>query len=158
MRCLIVFLTALLPMQAIACDEVMLACTVNGARQVTVCLSGQVLTYAYGKAGAAPELQVTAALSAGAYTPWNGFGRYISDSITFHNVGHSYEVWQSIDKMATDAGPVYGVNVLRGHELINTLVCDEGGKAQPFDRLYEATEAQGLCWDFERRGWQETCP
>ncbi len=158
MRCLIWGLLAMLPMQAQACDEVLLSCTINGSRQVTVCLSGDAVTYAYGKRGKAAELDLSVPLSDGTYTPWNGIGRYISDSITFYNAGYAYEVWQSIDKMSPDAGPDYGVNVLQGEDVLKALACDAGAEAQPFDRLFEATEAQGLCWDFDNRGWQETCP
>ncbi|MES2666991.1 MAG: hypothetical protein V4712_12895 [Pseudomonadota bacterium] len=160
MRRLLLGLVAMVPAQAQAqtCGEVLLACTINGSRQVTVCLSGAEVSYVYGKPGKPPELALTAALADGVYAPWNGIGRYMSDSIAFSNAGYAYEVWQSVDKMAPDAGPVYGVNVMQGDALLKNLTCDAGAEAQPFDILYKATEAQGLCWDFATRGWQETCP
>lgn len=146
------------PVQAQACDTVLLSCTINGSRQVTVCLSDATVTYAYGKPGKPPELTLTAALADGVYTPWNGIGRYISDSITFRNAGYAYEVWQSVDRMTPDASPAYGVNVMQGDAVLKDLTCDSGAQAQPFDSLYAATEAQGLCWNFETRGWQDACP
>ena len=158
MRAAIWVLAAVLPAQAFACDAVLLSCTINGNRQVTVCLSGADVTYAYGKPGQPPELTLTAAPADGVYTPWNGIGRYVYDSITFPNAGYAYEVWQSVDKMTPDAGLEYGVNVMQGDALLKNLTCDAGAQAQPFDSLYAATEAQGLCWNFETRGWQETCP
>ncbi len=158
MRGLICALAVTVPMQAQACDEVLLACSTGASRQVTVCLSGDSVTYSYGKRGKAAELDLTVPLSDSPYTPWNGIGRYMSDSITFHNAGYAYEVWQSVDKMSPDKSPAYGVNVLQDEDVLKTLACNPGAQAQPFDRLYEATEAQGLCWSFDNRGWQETCP
>ncbi len=152
-----IVLVALLPLPAFAdCrGETLVNCPI-GANQLQVCNEGDLLTYSFGPPGA-PDLQLASRPEA-AYTPWNGIGRTMWETITFTNRDVTYEVVFSFDRMDENALPDWGVVVLEGADIIANLTCDSQVANIPFDGLYDQITATGLCWNRESASWAAVCP
>ena len=157
MRALSVTFALLLPATAhAACTgETLVGCPI-GANQLQVCNQGDLLTYSFGPPGA-PDLQLASRPEA-AYTPWNGIGRTLWETITFTNRNVAYEVVFSFDRLALDARPEWGVTVLEGDDVLARLTCDSQVANVPFDGLYDQITATGLCWNRESESWAAVCP
>ncbi len=156
----ILFLAVLLPLPAFAdCDgTTLVSCTVNGANQLEVCLNGDDLTYAYGPIGQAPDLALREPLANGTYTPWNGIGRSLWDSIRFTNADHTYEVIASFDRLDENAVTEIGVAILKGGDVIGNLNCDPAPGQTLFDSLFDEMTTRGYCWNRVDEIWARTCP
>jgi hypothetical protein len=161
MRALVtaLILIPLIPLSAqAACrGETLLSCTINGGKALEVCLNGDTLTYAYGPPGR-PELRLSEPLSNGTYTPWNGIGRAIWESIAFQNDGYIYEVYASFDRLVENTVQEHGVSIFKGDSLVTSLACDPGAVAAPFDGLYDVMQRQGYCWNRDSFVWGTVCP
>jgi hypothetical protein len=145
-----------LPALAECTGETLVSCPI-GAKQLQVCNEGDLLTYSFGPPGA-PDLQL-ASRPQEAYTPWNGIGRSLWETITFTNRNVTYEVVFSFDRMVEDAMPEWGVVVTQGDEIIANLTCENQLANIPFDGLYDQITAAGLCWNREDFVWQTgACP
>jgi hypothetical protein len=153
----LMIIACLLPLPAFAdCPgETLVSCPI-GANQLQVCNDGDLLTYSFGPPGA-PDMQLASKPEL-AYTPWNGFGRTLWETITFSNRDVTYEVVFSIDRMDENARPEWGVTVLKGDEIAATLTCDDQRANIPFDGLYDQISATGLCWNRETFAWASSCP
>jgi hypothetical protein len=158
MRKLILALLFPLPAYA-ACDgTTLVSCTIKGTNQLQVCLNGDDLTYAYGPIGRAPDLMLTEPLANGTYTPWNGFGRSIWESITFTNAEYTYEVFSSYDRLDENAMTENGVSILKNGALVTTLTCDPALGMTIFDTLHDQMGARGYCWNRDTFAWARACP
>ena len=84
----------------------------NKGRSVTLTQSGQTVSYAYGKKGAAPELALTVPVSAVELYAWEGMGRHQTYSIGIPNGQYLYTVYSSMDSLeqATSAGVIIEKN------------------------------------------------
>ncbi len=135
-----------------SCPETtVLSCPI-GKKQLAVCLTGTTATYSFGPQGR-PELTLSSSVAALDYTPWNGIGRSIWETVAFHNGPTSYEVWASVDRMAENPRYEGGVNVLKNGALIAQLTCNPGSEVSDLGPLEAAKTAAGLCWGFESRVW-----
>lgn len=142
-----------------ACDgTTLVSCPIRGADWLEVCLNGDDLTYAYGPIGQAPDLSLRDPLINGAYTPWNGIGRSMSDSITFTNAEYTYEVFASFDRLDENAITENGVSILKNGNHVTTLTCDPAIGMTLFDTLYDHMGARGYCWNRVDEVWARTCP
>ena len=140
-----------------------LACTFqNGAKQVDACQDGTTATYAFGKVGQAPDLALSTPVRDLPFTPWPGIGRSIWADVSFVNQDVTYLLWYNYDKVnaieeAQEAGapdPLSaGILVLKGEEELARLDCDPGSIDTQMDAVFEAKEAQGMCFDFASRAW-----
>ncbi|GEM_PF-3095411 len=94
----------------------------NKGRRVTLTQSGQTVSYAYGKQGAAPELALTVPVSAVELYAWEGMGRHQTYSIGIPNGQYLYTVYSSMDSLehATSAG----VTIEKGGKYLAELLCD----------------------------------
>lgn len=140
--------------------QLLFKCTFNdGEKQVTTCLSGDVVSYAFGPVGSMPELGLLRMVQDVDMRPWNGFGRYINESFTLENSGYSYTLRYAIDKFAEEGDGLEGeLWVEKGEESLATLFCDPGslkfsGYSLP---LYEAKEAAGQTYDREAEIWRNS--
>lgn len=149
---------ALMPTVAsAACPELTVLSCMIGAKRLEVCATGDSLTYAFGRDGRPADLVLTEPLAAGTYTPWNGIGRSIWESVDFRNDGHVYTVWSSFDRMDPGARVDHGVTVQKGDATLATLTCAPGAVAAPFDALFDRMEARGFCWSREDFRWNAAC-
>jgi len=158
-RCLSAVALALAagPVLAACPGETVLSCQI-GRKALEVCLVQGAVTYAFGPAGA-PEITLSSPVESVAYTPWNGIGRAIWETVAFENRGVTYEVWTSLDKMVPGAATQAGINVLDGASLVAQLTCTPGTVDGAIDRLYPAKEATGQCWNHATFAWQAApCP
>ena len=134
--------------------EVFFSCQIK-ARTLELCLTADAVRYSFGKT--TPELTITANLSQVEYTPWDGIGRSMWQSVRFYNAGVSYDVWASIDKMGDAGDPdnvwTGGVIVAQGQVTLAELVCTTPPEPPFIDRLYDAKQSIGQCWDFDTRVW-----
>lgn len=158
MRALILALMFPLPAMAACTGTTLVSCTIKGANTLEVCLNGDDLTYAYGPTGRAPDLTLRAPLANGTYTPWNGIGRVMWDSVTFTNDRYQYEVFASVDRMEADADIESGVVVSQDGNIVATLVCDPAPGMMLFDTLYDQMTALGYCWNRDSDVWARVCP
>lgn len=96
-----------------------------------LCLTGDgMLAYAYGKPGAAPELELFMDVAEADYRPWSGIGRTMWYDITLPNGAYGYTLWWSAERVfeetaadevqVTEAG---GITVSRGGETLAELTC-----------------------------------
>ena len=160
MRFLITVLI-LFPLNANAACQVgtqpVLSCTLSGGRNtLDVCLDGEFLSYAYGKAGKTAELELVSHVKDAGYVPWNGIGRSIYEEASFRNRDVTYTVWFAVDRMA-EGNPVSGgVVVLQNEAELASLHCDEGTTTAGFFALSDLMDRMGQCWDYETRVWT-TC-
>ena len=140
-----------------------LSCTFqNGAKFVDACQDGTTATYAFGKAGRAPDLTLAEPVATLYYTPWPGVGRSFWATAAFENEGFTYLLWYDYDKMLADQQDqgadvpdplTAGISVLRGDgEGLASLECDPGSIDTEMDALTEAKENLGLCWDGQTWG------
>jgi hypothetical protein len=158
MRRFILALLLPLPAHAACNGTTLVSCPIGGTDQLEVCLNGDDLTYAYGPRGGAPELTLIEPLANGTYTPWNGFGRSIYESITFTNAEYTYEVFSSFDRLDENALTENGVAILKNGSLVTTLTCDPALGMTIFDTLYDQMGARGYCWNRETFAWAQSCP
>jgi hypothetical protein len=146
-------LLCLLPSLAPACDTGIFACTFNGgAKRVDLCVTGADLTYTFGPPSAV-ELRLVNPLDFPLYTPWNGIGSSLWETVIFQNEDIVYEVWTSQQKMAEGAPPEGGINVLEGEQVLAELTCDPGSVMANFEALGETLYARGMCWDATTGFW-----
>lgn len=157
------FLTLPLPLSA-ACASVeaeIFSCTFNsGKKSVEICQRGDIITYRFGKTGRPPELALNRPMSAVAYTPWNGFGRSIWESVAFQNKGVTYAVGMSMGKfIAAEGGNPYSgsIEVQQNGSEIAYLECDADSGDFTVFKLQDAYEAQGYCWDRDAWIWSRDC-
>lgn len=101
-------------------DTVLFACTANKGKIINVLASGNHYQYSYGGTGK-PELVIKAPKNKVIYTPWNGMGSFMSDSLTFKNGQYSYEVFAGVDKNSHKQSA--GVHVYRNGEYVNSVNC-----------------------------------
>ncbi|HHB80694.1 MAG TPA: hypothetical protein ENK83_02960 [Aliiroseovarius sp.] len=134
----------------------------GGAKVVTACQDDATATYAFGKAGQAPDLALSTPIADLAYTPWPGIGRSIWAQTAFENQGVTYLLWFNYDKLdaiddAQAAGApdplTAGIIVLRGEEELTHLDCDAGSIQTEMEALYEVKERLGQCWDQGAQLW-----
>ncbi len=148
-------LCAPLPAFADCADLSVMTCSLSGgAKTLQVCQAGDAVAYSFGPAGGAPELALTEPLASGTYTPWNGIGRAIWETVGFRSEGFTYEVWSSFDRLEETAQVEGGVNVYKGDDLQASLTCDPGSVEAGFDSLFPVMEAQGFCWNRDTYAWQ----
>ena len=155
MRATILAIIFPLPALAACPGETLVSCPI-GANQLQVCNEGNLLTYSFGPPGA-PDLQLASKPEL-AYTPWNGIGRTMWETITFTNRNFTYEVVFSFDRLEENASPKWGVTVIDGNEIAATLTCADQAGNIPFDGLYDQISATGLCWNRESASWASSCP
>ncbi|NLZ09992.1 MAG: hypothetical protein GX086_01505 [Alcaligenaceae bacterium] len=91
-------------------------------RSVTLTQSGQTVTYAYGKPGAAPELALTVPLSAIELYAWEGIGRHQNYSIGVPNGQYLYTVYTSYDSIEQSTST--GVTIEKGGKYLTDFLCD----------------------------------
>jgi hypothetical protein len=159
MRAIVLAFALLAPTAAFAAcpGETLLSCP-TGGKQLELCLNGDSLTYSFGPKGA-PELTLTKKVRDVTYNPWPGVGSAIWDSVVFNNGEIAYEVWTSFERDPDNTLTEGGVNVLNGEELVATLTCAKGSVEKDLMRVWEAKEAAGQCWNFEKIVWQDApCP
>ncbi len=127
-----------------------------GQKFVDVCQSDSRVTYAYGKTGQSPELQLSVLLRDLKYTPWNGIGRAIYEQIVFRNKDVSYVVWSAFERNPELANPLSAGIVVedQNEKVLAELQCDQGSIDSGIDGLYQAMEDQNMCWSFEAFEWQ----
>jgi hypothetical protein len=156
----ILILAMLVPLPAFAaCDgTTLVSCTIKGTHQLEVCLNGDDLTYAYGPTGRAPDLALREPLTNGTYTPWNGIGRSMWESITFTNAEYTYEVFASFDRLDAAAFTEQGVSILKNGNFVTSLSCDPVRGMTLFDNLYDQMGARGYCWNRDTFAWARVCP
>ncbi len=153
------FWVGLLTSPALACPgTVLFDCPIDaGAKRLTACLTADGVTYAFGRSGAAPELELNRPLDQIDYVPWNGVGRSLYESLTFRNKGYGYHVWSSVDRLDLEQPLTGGVVVFRGEKDLARLDCDVGQVEAAIDLLFEAKTSVGYCWDFANRLWSKDC-
>lgn len=83
--------------------------------------AGQVV-YAYGKKGAAPELEIAVAREDAELYAWEGFGRYHTHSVALPRGEYRYTVYTSLDSLTGET--TAGVTVERGDKLLADLPCN----------------------------------
>jgi hypothetical protein len=161
MRTALIPFVLLFPTAALAdCPgEVIFSCPIK-AKLLEVCIDGGQAHYVFGRPGT-PDLTISESLKTLAFQPWPGIGRTIWQSVRFHNQDVDYEVWSSIDKQMEENAPepewAGGVTVTRGDETLADLACSAPPDPPFLDRLFQAKEAAGLCWDFDSQSWQPAC-
>ena len=118
-------LAILLPGPALAdcAEDTFVSCTIKG-KPLDVCVQGDRVTYAYGRAGAR-ELELSEPLSALTLQPWSGVGRSIWEGLSFRNAGYTYEAYLSFDRLNPDGAMEGGVSVLKGDDLVAQLAWPE---------------------------------
>lgn len=135
-----------------ACPETTILSCPIGKKQLEVCLTGPTATYSFGPRGR-PELVLSDRIETLDYTPWNGIGRAIWETVVFHNGPVSYEVWASIDRMDRNAAYEGGVSVLKNGNQVALLRCNPGSRITDFAPLSDAKAQAGLCWDMDVTTW-----
>lgn len=127
-----------------------------GMTEARVCLQDDVVYYAYGAAGASPDLLLARDVGAVDMVPWPGIGRTIWEEAGFSNGDVEYRLTYAVDKMA-ETEPAEGVLLVRqGGNQIAELICDRGSVSDhDFYPLFEAKSAAGQCWDHDSTQWQD---
>ena len=138
-------------------SETVLGCTAKGgAKEIAVVIDGDTISYSFGPAGGAPDLQLSEPVATVLHQPWSGVGRAIWEATTFTNAGYAYEVWMSVERQE-DAVPSGGVAVLQGEAEVARIDCDPGSARVTLWAVSDAKEAQGICWDLQTFSWG-SCP
>lgn len=148
-------------MPAMACpsaSETLVSCSLkNGSRELTTCLQGDQVSYAFGRSGTAPDLALQRHVRDVNMVPWPGIGRSIWEEFTFENEGTSYTVYYSQEKDPGAEQPLSGgIIVEQGGKELAHLRCDRGsvqssGYGLP---LFDAKERAGQVYSLEAGNWQ----
>ena len=150
-----------LPSGAIACaanTETLLSCSFEaGAKTLNVCLAEGNPTYEFGQTGASPDLSLAPDLLDVDYRPWPGVGRALFEELTFYNAGYSYMVYSIFDRLDENAVMEGGIIVSQGNTELAQLECDPGSGTAGIDRLFNAMQSRGQCWDHAQHLWGP-CP
>ena len=161
-------LAALLP-QAVAAQcvypaEPFLACTMQGGtKELSVCVEGRTVRYAFGPVGGKPELVLPRDVTEVDYTPWPGAGRTIWEEVRFENLGYTYLVHGWVDRVPEEESPGDpirpmggGVVVMRGDETLAEIACDaESADFIWTDAISHAMAEAGRCLDQYDRVWRD---
>lgn len=157
MRLILIGTACLIGQSAMACGEIIHACTFkDGATAVKVCLNSESVTYAYGPNGGTPDLALEVSIADAEYTPWPGVGRSIAEGVTFRNGAFSYEVFGGSPKLDEndELGPMFGgIIISENDNVIARLTCDEGSVewgGYGTDGIYGAKTAVGQCWEIDQ--------
>jgi hypothetical protein len=126
------------------------------SKELSLSLIGDGLNYQFGTHDHT-ELYLTQKLRTAQYEPWDGFGRYMGDSVIFQNGQYSYDVYTSYDNFQEEVGWTAGVNVFKKGNLLTRLHCNKPFQDNPLDRLFTAKEKSGQCWDLESQSWLDAC-
>lgn len=127
----------------------------NGAKEISLCISGDTIRYSYGKPGLRPELILSEPIATVAHQPWGGIGRGIWEATTFYNGDYRYEVYVSVDRMAEVNAEGGGVSVYKGEQHVTDVGCDVGKIDLNLWVVQEAKEAAGVCWHRETQTWDQ---
>ena len=130
-------------------------CTFKGGKsEVNICIQNDIVTYAYGAKGALPDMLLAQHAFDVDMHPWPGMGRYYWESMTLHNVSHSYGVSFSVDKLSPNAPVEAALRVYQGKKQLAELTCDRGSVFQPsFQPLANQKSASGQCWNPQVSSW-----
>ncbi len=142
--------------------DTFLACRIEGSeRRLEVCLASQNLTYRFGPPGA-PELTLSAPVTAIDYTPWPGIGRTIYEELTFRSGDYRYVVFGGIEREHdATTGEIIptrfgGVSVLPGADEtpLAAFHCAEGTVDFPWsEAIGDAKRLMGLTFDRQVQRW-----
>lgn len=137
--------------------ETILSCTFqNGKKTLEACHDGTTAYYSFGKRGMVAEMNLKALVKNLNFEPWPGVGSSIWEQVTFTNEDISYVVWSSLTRDPTVAKPQNaGIEVMQGDKSLALLRCDQSSINTNIDQLWEAMEAQGMCYNRSEFNWQE---
>ena len=165
MRQIILALSCLVPTAAgAACgagDTNVLSCSLlDRQTEVSLCIGGDTIFYAYGGFGEKPEVQLSAPVAEIESRPWSGIGRTIWETVTFRDGDFAYEVnlgattvQEGDELVRQDAG---GVAVFVNGQEMTYVECDAKSATAGIWAVSDAKEAAGICWNPNAFEW-ETC-
>ena len=80
-------------------ERTFLSCQFENGKAVEVCMSGEVASYRFGRAGQTPELALSLRFGEGAEAvPWPGVGSSIWEAVRLTNNDVIYEVYGGFDR------------------------------------------------------------
>lgn len=106
-------------------EKTLFYCATKNKKEILLCDAGKTINYSFGKINARPELSVKVPRDKATATPWNGVGRYMSDSIEVPNGNAVYSVFFSMDRMTDEHKIDAGVSVLVNDKPAATVSCIE---------------------------------
>lgn len=114
----------------------------NGAKQVGVCYSDGVVSYAFGPDFVTPELSLNRPLAQVDYTPFAWASNTIFESVALTNVDTVYEVFAATKRGPYDGVTEGGITVTPPNGQYVTLTCDAGSvwPRDPFDGIGKLSE------------------
>ncbi len=125
-----------------ACDigQEIFYCSTKTKKEIRICADADNAYYTFGKPGAAPDMALKRDRSELSGFVWDGFGRYMTDTVEFPNKDITYEVYSGSAKAMTEAQAqhpeVYGgVMVHKGDEQIADIACRPGSIRGQIDTL-----------------------
>ncbi len=128
-------------------------CTFEQSTKIaTVCGAQGQARYRFGHKNKVPDLTLQSDLRE-IYVPWMGFGRYMSENITFANKDVSYRVYTSLDRLNEDNELQAGIDVILADQIIASLTCDAGSIQSGLSKSSNLLEMEGTCWDFDVERW-----
>jgi hypothetical protein len=155
------FLFVVSAMPAMACpagSEVLVSCSLkDGSKELTTCLQGEQVSYAFGRSGAKPDLELQRNVRDVNMVPWPGIGRSIWETFTLENAGTFYTVYYNQEKDPDAVQSLSGgVIVEQGGRELAHLHCDSGSvKSSGYGLpLFEAKQRAGQVYSLEAESWQ----
>lgn len=127
-----------------------------GSKNLSITLLNDTVVYTFSSKRNV-ELEINESLTSVLYEPWDGFGRYVHDRVSFQNGRYSYAVYTSYDKFQEATGWIAGVNVFKNGKFLAQFNCNEPFNNNPLDKLFIAKEKSGQCWDLESQSWHDFC-
>lgn len=123
----------------------MFSCTFqNGQKTVEVCDTsfwedGDNASYGFFENGGALQKEIRSDKASLIGTPWNGIGKFESESVTFFSEDYGYEVWWGAarDPSSKLEG---GIIVTQSSSTLAHLTCDAGSVRQNMSPLLDAIE------------------
>jgi hypothetical protein len=137
--------------------ETLVSCTLRkGTRQLETCLSERLVTYAFGRQGATPDLSLQRAVTEVEMQPWPGVGSAIWEAFALENKGVVYRIHYGVERAGSTEAPAYGgVTVEQDGKELASFDCDVGSvqtSGYPLP-LFEAKEAAGQSYNAETQSW-----
>lgn len=132
--------------------------TGGGAKALDLCLQDDVVLYRFGPVAGPAELLLGRTVRVADYTPWNGVGRDLWETLAVSNGPITYLVFWSLDRLVPDPDVQGGVEVQQGDTTLARVQCDaQSVTIADFEPLYDAKEQLGLTWCPETMLWAQSC-
>lgn len=103
--------------------SIVFQCIAENGKEITLLDRGETIDYSYGLPGHPLEMSVSKPRDEATTYQWDGFGRWISYSVSLHNGDTTYTVFTSADRLSDGHELEAGVTAIVGDREVARFIC-----------------------------------